>query len=64
MNREELPAWAIAMGVMSDEDLEQSRQRRRAAMAEGEALERLGRYSPPQRGPAVWTEKKVRRRST
>jgi len=64
MKREDLPAWAIAMGVMSDEDLEQSRQVHKRERAEDEARKNLGRYSPRRRSPAEWNEKKARWRST
>ncbi len=64
MKREDLPAWAIAMGVMSDEDLEQSRQVHKRERAEDEARKNLGRYSPRRYCEAEWNEKKARWRST
>lgn len=68
MKREELPAWAVAMGVMSDEDLEESRRERAELLAAERArlaeLERLGRMSPREQAPAEWNEKKARWRSS
>ena len=55
--------WMIDMGVMTPEQLEESREDLKRRREAEKNRQNLSSYSPRQYTPYVWTEKRIRERS-
>jgi hypothetical protein len=64
MRREDMPKWALDMGVMCDDDLKAARQGYEDRQAAKVVRANLASHSPKRVVEYKWTTERMRKRST